>query len=104
MGKQEVLRAIREAETEAKETIANAESQASEIITKARLVATEIVQSGKSDSESSSQSVISDARSIAEGEAAKVIKEGDSVIGTIHDDGEGSRAAAVKAILDAFRS
>ena len=36
MGKQEVLRAIREAETEAKETIANAESQASEIITKAR--------------------------------------------------------------------
>ena len=34
MGKQEVLRAIREAETEAKETIANAESLASEIITK----------------------------------------------------------------------
>ena len=48
--------------------------------------------------------MISDARSIAEEEAAKVVKEGDSAIGSIHGDGEGSRGVAVKAILDAFRS
>ena len=104
MGREEVLRAIRRAETEAKEMIAKAESEASEIISKARLTATEIFQAGKSDSEASSQSIISDARSAAEGEAAKVVKEGDSAIGSIHDGGEGSRGAAVKAVLEAFRS
>ena len=66
--------------------------------------ATEIIQSGKSDSEASSQNMISKARSVAEGEAAKVSKKGDSEIGLIHDSGEGSRGEAVKAVVDAFKS
>ena len=66
--------------------------------------ATEIVQSGKSDSEASSQNMISEARSVAEGEAAKVSKKGDSAIGSIHDSGEGSRGEAVRAVVDAFKS
>ena len=66
--------------------------------------ATEIIQSGKSDSEASSQNMISEARSVAEGEAAKVSKKGDSEIGSIHDSGEGSRGEAVKAVVDAFKS
>ena len=37
MGRETVLKAIRNAENKAKETISDAESQASEIITKARL-------------------------------------------------------------------
>ena len=104
MGREEVLRAIRQAEREAEKTIADAEAEASEIISKARLKATEIIQSGKSDSEASSQDLISEARSAAEGEAAKVSKKGDSAIGSIHDSGEGSREKAVKAVMDAFRS
>ena len=48
--------------------------KAAEIISKARLKATEIIQSGKSDSEANSQTMISEARSVAEGEAAKVSK------------------------------
>ena len=74
MGREEVLRAIRQAESEAAKTIADAESEAAEIISKARLKATEIIQAGKSDSEASSQNMISEARSVAEGEAAKVSK------------------------------
>ncbi len=104
MGREEVLRAIRQAEGEAKKTIADAQSEATEIISKARLKATEIIQSGKSDSEANSQNMISEARNAAEGEAAKESKKGDSAIGTIHESGEGSRGEAVKAVLDAFRS
>ena len=104
MGREEVLRAIRQAESEAAKTIADAESEAAEIISKARLKATEIIQTGKFDSEASSQEMISEARSVAEGEAAKVAKKGDSAIGSIHDSGEGSREKAVKAVVDAFRS
>ena len=104
MGREEVLRAIGQAESEAAKTIADAESEAAEIISKARLEATEIIQTGKSDSEASSQNMISEARNVAEGEAAKVSKKGDSAIGSIHDSGEGSREKAVKAIVDAFRS
>tara|TARA_B100001778_G_scaffold119400_1_gene98051 strand:+ start:668 stop:982 length:315 start_codon:yes stop_codon:yes gene_type:complete len=104
MGREEVLRAIRQAESEAEKTIANAESEAADIISKARLKATEIIQSGKSDSDASSQNMISEARSVAEGEAAKVSKKGDSAIGSIHDSGEGRRGEAVKTVVDAFRS
>ena len=104
MGRQEVLRAIRQAESEAEKTIASAQSEAAEIISKARLKATEIIQSGKTDSEASSQNMISEARNVAEGEAAKVSKKGDSAIGTIHDSGKGSRGEAVKAVVDAFKS
>ena len=66
--------------------------------------ATEIIQTGKSDSEASSQNMISEARSVAEVEAAKVSKKGDSAIGSIHDSGEGSRGEAVRAVVDAFKS
>ena len=104
MGREEVLRAIRQAEREAKDTISKAEAEASGIVSKARLAATEIVQTGRSDSEANSQSLISNARSAAEGEAEKVSKEGDSAIGSIHDGGEGSRVDAVNAVLDAFKS
>ena len=48
--------------------------------------------------------MISEAKSVAEGEAAKVSKKGDSEIGSIHDSGEGSREEAVKAVVDAFKS
>lgn len=104
MGRETVLKAIRNAENKAKETITDAESQASEIITKARLAATEIIQSGRSDSESNSQDMISEARDIAEKEAMKVSKDGDSSINSIHKGSDGNREKAVKIVLDAFRS
>ena len=84
MGRETVLKAIRNAENKAKEIISDAESEASDIITKARLSATEIIQSGRSDSESSSQGMISEARGVAEKEAKKVSKDGDSSIDSIH--------------------
>ena len=104
MGREEVLRAIRDAEKEAKITVANAESQASEIISKARLAATEIIQAGRSDSEESTQNMISEARQAAEGEAKKVSKEGASSIDSIQQSSEGKRKEAVDTVLNAFRS
>ena len=104
MGREDVLRAIRKAENEARNTVSKAESEASEIISKARLPATEIVQDGRSESEASSQGLISDARATAEAEAKKVSDEGDSSIDSIHKGSDGNRTAAVKTVLDAFRS
>ena len=62
MGRETVLKAIRDAENSAREIISNAESEASDIVTKARLSATERIQPGRSTSESSSQGMISEAR------------------------------------------
>jgi V/A-type H+-transporting ATPase subunit G/H len=104
MGRETVLKAIRDAENSAREIISNAESEASDIVTKARLSATEIIQSGRSNSESSSQGMISEARGVAEKEAKKVSKDGDSSINSIHDGSDGNRENAVKIVLDAFRT
>jgi ATP synthase H subunit len=104
MGRETVLKAIRNAEIKAREIISDAESEAADIITKARLSATEIIQSGRSDSESSGQGMISEARGIAEKEAKKVSKDGDSSINSIHKGSDGNRENAVKIVLDAFRT
>ncbi len=104
MSREDVLRAIRDAEIAAKVTLDEAKTEASEIVTKARLAATEIIQHGRSDSEASSQGKIAEARSVAEQQAGKVSKEGDSSIKSIHDGGEGSRERAVSVVLDSFRS
>ena len=105
MGRETVLKAIRNAENKAREIISDAESEASDIITKARLSATEIIQSGRSDSESSSQGMISEARGVAEKkEAKKVSKDGDSSIDSIHKGSDGNREKAVKIVLDSFRT
>lgn len=104
MTKLAVLKAIRDAEENAREIIAKSELEAAEIITKARLSATEVIQSGKADSESASQGIISEARGIAEKEAEKVTKGGESSINSIHNQSHSNRKKAVKIILDAFRS
>ena len=104
MGRETVLKAIRNAENKAKEIISGAESEASEIVTKARLSATETIQSGRANSESNSQGMISEARGLAENQAKKVSKAGDSSINSIHQGSDGNREKAVKIVLDAFRS
>ena len=104
MGRETVLKAIRNAENKAREIISDAESEASDIITKARLSATEIIQSGRSDSETSSQGMISEARGVAEKEAKKVSKDGDSSIDSIHKGSDGNREKAVQIVLDSFRA
>lgn len=104
MTKLAVLKAIRDAEEHAREIIAKSELEAAEIVTKARLSATEVIQSGKADSESASQGIISEARGIAEKEAKKVTKGGESSINSIHNHSQSNRKKAVKIILDAFRS
>lgn len=104
MTKAEVLRAIRDAEENARKIIAKSELEATDIITKARLSATEVIQSGKANSESASQGIISEARGVAEKEAKKVTKGGESSIDSIHNQSQNNRKKAVKIILDAFRS
>ena len=104
MGRETVLKAIRNAENKAREIISDAESEASDIITKARLSATEIIQSGRSDSELNSQGMISEARGVAEKEAKKVSKDGDSSIDSIQKGSDGNREKAVKIVLDSFRA
>ena len=48
--------------------------------------------------------MIAEARDIAEKEATKVSKDGDSSINSIHKGSDGNREKAVKIVLDAFRS
>ena len=48
--------------------------------------------------------MISEARGLAEKEAKKVTKDGDSSIDSIHKGSDGNREKAVKIVLDAFRS
>ena len=48
--------------------------------------------------------MISEARGVAEKEAKKVSKDGDSSINSIHEGSDGNRENAVKIVLDAFRT
>ena len=48
--------------------------------------------------------MISEARGVAEKEAKKVSKDGDSSIDSIHKGSDGNREKAVQIVLDSFRA
>jgi len=103
MAREEVLRAIRDAEIEATATLSDAKKEASQIVSQARQKASEIISQGKSTSESDAQNLISEVRLSAGSEAELVSKEGHTAEKNIHDSGKKNRDKAVKLVIDSFR-
>lgn len=104
MAREDVLRAIKNAEIAATETLSDAKKEASSIISQSRQNASEILVSGRSNSDSESQGLISDARTIAGSEADTVSSDGHLAQKNIHKSGNKNRDKAVKVVLDAFRN
>ena len=69
MVREKVLRAIKDAEKAASETISNAKKEATSIVSQARQHASEILNTERSNSESSNQNLINKARESANSEA-----------------------------------
>ena len=103
MARDNVLRAIRNAEIEATETLSEAKKEATMITSKARQKASEIVVEGKSISESDAQNLISDTRKSAGSEAEMVSKGGHEAGEKVHASGKKNRDKAVKLVVDYFR-
>ena len=103
MTKEEVLRAIKDAEIAATETLSNAKKEASQIVSQARQNASEILSAGKSTSESEGQSLISEARASAGSEAEVVSNDGHAAQKNVHDSGKKNRDKAAKLVIDSFR-
>ena len=103
MARDNVLRAIRDAEIEATETLSEAKKEASMIISQARQKASEIIIEGKSISESDAQDLISETRQSAGSEAEMVAKDGHTAGQKLHNSGKKNRDKAVKLVVDYFR-
>ncbi len=104
MAREDILRAIKNAEIAATETLSDAKKEASSIISQSRQKASEIMASGRSNSESDAQDLISTARESAGSEADVVSSDGHVAEKSIHDSGNKNRKKAVKVVLDAFRN
>lgn len=103
MARDNVLRAIKNAEIEATETLSEAKREAIAITSKARQKASEIVVEGKSISESEAQNLISETRKSAGSEAEIVSKDGHDAGEKVHNSGKKNRDKAVKLVVDYFR-
>ena len=103
MVRDNVLRAIRDAEIKATETLSEAKKEASMIISQARQKSSEIIIQEKSVSESNAQSLISETRDSAGSEAEKVSKDGHVAGEKVHNSGKKNRDKAVKLVIDYFR-
>ena len=84
MGKEDILKAIKNAEENAAKTLANAEVKAASILSDARVKATELIQEKQENINSNSRKMIDDARATAQTEADKVTKQGDKEITDIN--------------------
>ena len=104
MAREDVLRAIKDAEIAATETLSNAKREASSIISQARQNASEIALSGRANSESDAQGMIAKARESAGSEADVVSSEGLKAQKNIHNSGIKNRQKAEKIVIDAFRN
>ncbi|MBA41153.1 MAG: hypothetical protein CMB17_04655 [Euryarchaeota archaeon] len=104
MGRNDILRAIKEAEASAEQTILAAKEKASRILSDARSAASESVVAGRRETEASAQSNLQSAREAASGEAAKVKKSGESTLSDVHLSAESNRDTAISLVLDAIRN
>ena len=102
MSKEEILKAIKNAEKDAAKTISDAEAKASSILSEARVKATEIIQTSQDDINKKSRDMINEARSNAQMDADKVTNEGDSVIQKITEKGKKDRKNAVDSVISSF--
>jgi vacuolar-type H+-ATPase subunit H len=103
MAREDVLRAIKDAEIAATATLLDAKKEAAQIVSQARQNASEILTSGKSTSESEAQNLISEARASAGTEAEVVSTDGHAAQKSVHDSGKKNRDKAAKLVIDSFR-
>ncbi len=102
MGREVVLRAIKDAESEARAIRAAAETKANETISSARVKATEASRAGRQGADEDAASLISEARASSDMEAAAVSEQGDAQLKQVAAGGEKNRDSAVGVVLSAF--
>jgi len=103
VGREVVLRAIKDAEDEAGRIRAEAEIKANEMISSARVKAAEALNSGRQSAEEEAASIINEARATSEKESAAVAAEGGDQLEQVVADGKKNREAASATVLSAFR-
>jgi ATP synthase H subunit len=99
MGMKDVLRKIKEAEQSAEKTLSSAQTESSKITADARREAAVIVTDATEESVNETQTTLDAARSKAGKEAAKVQKEGISVVEKIESSASSRKEKAVKNLL-----
>jgi len=102
MARDEVLKAIKEAEKKANAKLEKARSDASNITSKARGESADIVVAGVREAEVEAQTMIDAARAAANKAAVTVRSGGDEALATIRSEGEKNRSSAVDSVLDTF--
>jgi vacuolar-type H+-ATPase subunit H len=102
MARDEVLRAIKEAEKKASAKLEKANSDASNINIKARGESADIVSAGGRAAEAEAQSLVDAARAAANKAADSVRSDGEEALTTIREQGEKNRSSAVDSVLDTF--
>ena len=102
MSKVAVLRAIKDAETAASETLASAREQAIQLLQDARQDAADIVRRAQADGQTAARALVDTARAAAQVEAAELNAAGAGDINAIHEAAHARRESAVAAILQAF--
>ena len=102
MARDEVLKAIKEAEKKANAKLEKARSDASNITSKARGESADIVVAGVREAEAEAQTMVDAARDAANKAAATVRSEGDEALETIRSEGEKNRSSAVDSVLGTF--
>ena len=100
MSREEILRAIKEAETKASAMLDKANSDALNIISKARSKAVETIIAGKRDAEVEARAMLDEARGVASNEASAVITAGEAALVAIHENGDNNRSSAIDSVLN----
>jgi ATP synthase H subunit len=102
VGSSDVLRGIKEAETEASKILQEAKDKAVQTLTDARIKSAEILKEAKQSSQASAASSLDEAKQGAAKEADKVAAEGGVALETIHSSGESKRQEAIEIVLSSF--
>jgi vacuolar-type H+-ATPase subunit H len=103
MGRAEVLRTIKDAESNAEGIRGQAESEAKGIVSNARAGAAEISSKGRQQADEAAASIIKSSKDDSERQAGSISTEGDALLDKVKENGKKNRGAAVEVVLSAFR-
>ncbi|HJM77961.1 MAG: hypothetical protein QGF28_02255 [Candidatus Thalassarchaeaceae archaeon] len=103
MGRAEVLRTIKDAESNAEGIRGQAESEAKGIVSNARAEAAEISSKGRQQADEAAASIIKSSKDDSERQAGSISTEGDALLDKVKENGKKNRGAAVEVVLSAFR-
>lgn len=104
MSREQVLRAVKDAEKKADEHKAKAESDAAAIVSQARADASALIAEGRDQVDVETNDMVESARAKAVKATAKVEKSGAKELDAIREGGEARRSDAVDAVLESFRA